>query len=210
MENYYAITIGRQLGSGGKFIGERLAQRLNIPCYDKELIHLAAQESGLEKTLFEKVDEKDSYSFMGKYFGFRSGFMGYSESNYLCNETLFQIQSDVIRKIAERESAIFVGRCADYILREHPRCLKVFMFSELNDRVARIMSSMNLSQADAAALIARIDKKRASYYNYYSQKVWGMAASYDLCFNSSKIDFERIVAVVEEYVSANFLSGKPL
>ncbi|MDR2496764.1 MAG: cytidylate kinase-like family protein [Tannerellaceae bacterium] len=207
MEQYYAITIGRQLGSGGKFIGEQLSQRLNIPCYDKELIQLASQESGLEKTIFERVDEKDSYSFMGKYFGFRSGFMGYSESNYLCNETLFQIQSDVIRKIAERESAIFVGRCADYILREHPRCLKVFILSDPEERIARIMSDMKLSHADAATFISRIDKKRASYYNYYSQKVWGMATSYDFCFNASKAGFDSIVAMIEGYVRAKYMSA---
>jgi cytidylate kinase len=206
MEKYYVITIGRQLGSGGKFIGEQLSQRLNIPCYDKELIQLASEESGLEKEIFEKADEKSSYSFMGKYFGFRSGFMGYSESNYLCNETLFQIQSDVIRKLAKRESAIFVGRCADYILREHPRCLKIFIFASPDDRISRIMRNTNNSHSEAATLMSSIDKKRASYYNYYSQKHWGMASSYDWCFNSSVITIDRIVLMIEEYVKEKFLS----
>ena len=205
MEKYF-ITIGRQLGSGGKFIGRQLSKRLNIPCYDKELIQLASQESGLGKEFFEKMDEKSSYSFLGKYFGFRSGFMGYSEINYLCNETLFKIQSDVIRDLAEKESGIFIGRCADYILRDFPNCLKIFVSATMKDRILRIVQDEKFTEKEAQAHIEQCDKKRSSYYNYYSNKIWGLASSYDLCFNSSFLSIEEIVDLIEEQVRKKFLN----
>jgi cytidylate kinase len=201
----YIITIGRQLGSGGKLIGKQLSKRLNIPCYDKELIQLASQESGLGKEFFEKIDEKSSYSFLGKYFGFRSGFMGHNEINYLCNETLFKIQSDVIRNLAEKEPGVFIGRCADYILRDFPNSLKIFINADLQDRILRIAEKENLSKKDAQTRIEKCDKKRAAYYHYYSNKVWGMASSYDLCFNSSFLSIEDIVTIVEEQVKGKFI-----
>ena len=204
MEKYF-ITIGRQLGSGGKLIGQHLSQRLDIPCYDKELIQLASRESGLGKELFEKFDEKDSYSFFGKYFGFRSGFMGYNEVNYLCNETLFKIQSDVIRNLAEKESCIFIGRCADYILRDFPNCLKIFICANIKDRILRIIQEENVTEKEAQTRIEQGDKKRSAYYNYYSNKIWGMASSYDLCFNSSFFNIEKIVELIEEQVKRKFL-----
>jgi len=204
MENY-TITIGRQLGSGGKRIGKLLAQRLNIPCYDKELLHMASLESGLGKDVFEDFDEKSSYSAFGKYFGYRSGFMGYNEINYLCNETLFKIQSDVIRKLAEKESCIFIGRCADYILRDVPKCLKIFVCADMTDRINRIAEDEKLTKKEAQARIAENDKKRPSYYSYYSNKVWGMAASYDLCISSSYMSLEEIADLIVEQVKMKFL-----
>jgi len=204
MEKYF-ITIGRQLGSGGKFVGRQLSQQLNIPCYDKELIQLASRESGLGREFFEKFDEKGSFSFFGKYFGFRSGFMGYNEGNYLCNETLFKIQSDVIRTLAEKESGIFIGRCADYILRDFNRCLKIFISAEMNDRVYRISKEEKLTGKEARVRAVQSDKQRSSYYNYYSNKVWGMATSYDLCLNSSFLSIEEIIGIIEEQVEKKFL-----
>ncbi|MDR3340933.1 MAG: cytidylate kinase-like family protein [Candidatus Symbiothrix sp.] len=202
--NHYIITIGRQLGSGGKNLGECLSKRLSIPCYDKELIQLASRESGLGREFFEKADEKSSFSLMGQYFGFRSGFMGYNANNYLCNETLFKIQSDVIKSLAEKESCIFVGRCADYILRDHPRCLSVFISADIKDRVQRIIQDSSLSEKDARLLIEQTDKKRSSYYNYYSNKIWGMATTYNVCFNSSVFGIDKIVSFIDEFVKNNF------
>jgi len=207
MEKYF-ITIGRQLGSGGKLTGQQLSQQLAIPCYDKELIQLASRESGLGREFFEKFDEKDSYSFWGKYFGFRSGFMGYNEVNYLCNETLFKIQSDVIRTLAEKESAIFIGRCADYILRDSPNCLKIFISANLKDRILRIMQDENRTEKEAQMRIEQTDKKRAAYYNYYSNKIWGMATSYDLCFNSSFLSIDEIVELIVNQIKNKFLKDK--
>jgi cytidylate kinase len=201
----YVITIGRQLGSGGKQIGTLLSQRLDIPCYDKELIQIASLESGLGKEFFERADEKTSFSLFGSYFGFRSGYMGAMGGNYLRNENLFKIQSDVILSLAEKGSCIFVGRCADYILRHHPHCLKVFISADLPDRVARVCAGNALSEKDALALIDQTDRQRAGYYNYYSNKTWGMAATYDLCINSSVFGVEQIIALIEEYIAAHFI-----
>ncbi|GHT39307.1 cytidylate kinase [Bacteroidia bacterium] len=195
MKEVTIITIGRQLGSGGKMIGGLLSERLGIPCYDKELIELAAAESGLGKEFFEKIDEKSSHSFLGNLFGFRSGFMGDNSGNYLSNEMLFKIQSDVIRDLAE-ESGIFVGRCADYILRTHPHCLKIFITANTEDRLSRLSRDHGISKEKAEALIEEIDRKRAAYYNYFSNKTWGMAASYDLCINSSVFSEEDIIGII--------------
>ncbi|GHT51760.1 cytidylate kinase [Bacteroidia bacterium] len=198
----YVITIGRQLGSGGKQIGELLSQQLGINCYDKELIRLASRESGLGKEFFENADENSSHGFFSTFFGFRSGYMG--DVNYLCNETLFKIQSDVIKDLAEKESCIFVGRCADYILRNHPQCLNVFITANREDRIQRICQTQRLTEKEAATLIEQTDKKRANYYNYYSNKVWGMATSYDLCINSSVFGMDKAITIIQEQVAANY------
>jgi len=205
MEKKYVITIGRQLGSGGKLTGELLSKKLSIPCYDKELIQLASKESGLGKEFFEKADEKSRIPIFGNYIGFRSGFTGNAEMNYLSNETLFKIQSDVIQNLAEKESCIFVGRCADYILRNHKRCLKIFISADMPDRIQRVCNNNSISEKEAKVLIEQTDKKRASYYNYFSNKVWGMAASYDICINSSVYGIDNIVDFVEDYVRHRFL-----
>jgi cytidylate kinase len=200
----YVITIGRQLGSGGKLIGELLSQKLGIPCYDKELIHLASRESGLGKEFFEKIDEKSSHSFFGNFFGFRSGYMGDNSGNYLCNETLFKIQSDVIKVLAEKESCIFVGRCADYILRNHPRCLTIFVTADTGDRIRRVSQNEPIAEKETRILIEQADKRRACYYNYYSNREWGKATSYDLCINSSVFGIDAIVLLIEAYIKKNF------
>jgi cytidylate kinase len=202
--NNYVITVGRQLGSGGKLVGELLSQNLGIPCYDKELIQLASRESGLGREFFEKADEKSSHSFFGNFFGFRSGYMGDNSGNCLCNETLFKIQSDVIKELAEKESCIFVGRCADYILRNHPRCLTIFVTANTEDRIRRINQDEHLAEKDARILIEQADKRRACYYNYYSNKEWGKATSYDLCINSSVFSINAIVLLIEVYIKQKF------
>ena len=178
MNTNFVINIGRQLGSGGREIGAELAKRLNIAFYDKELINIASKESGLSKHLFEEADEKASFSFSGGgLLGVRSSFMsdGYV-NNYLCNESLFKIQSDVIRELAEKQSCVFVGRCADYILRDHPQALNVFISAPLTDRIERVSKNHQLTEKKAKDFIEKTDKKRASYYNYYSNKRWGVDA----------------------------------
>ncbi|MDR0756663.1 MAG: cytidylate kinase-like family protein [Tannerella sp.] len=201
----YVITIGRQLGSGGRQLGAMLSQRLNIPCYDRELILIASQESGLCRDVFEKADEKNSYSFFGgSMFSFRSGLFGDSTHNYLGNETLFKIQSDIIRQLSERGNCIFVGRCADYVLREHPRLLRIFVSASMHDRIRRLANDMQTGEKDARALIEQTDRKRADYYNYYSNRTWGAAASYDVCMNSSLLGLEEMAAFISGVVARKF------
>lgn len=202
MNEKFIINIGRQLGSGGREIGERLATELNISYYDKELIKLASQESGLCKEFFEKADEKASQGLIGGLFGMRFPFVTESAmpySNCLSNDALFKIQSDVIRKLAEEKSCLFVGRCADYILRDNPRCVNVFISASLEDRIERVMNRHHITREDAEDLIEKVDKKRASYYNYYSYNTWGAAATYHLCIDSSVLGVEGTVEFIREF-----------
>ena len=142
MNEHYVINLGRQLGSGGKEIGEKLAKTFGIAFYDKELIKLASDESGLCKEFFEKADERASQSIIGGLFGTRFPFISDGAIPYgscLSNDSLFKIQSDVIRELAERQSCLFVGRCADYILRDHPRCVNIFVSASKEARIERLM-----------------------------------------------------------------------
>ena len=197
---HYAINIGRQFGSGGREIGKILAERLGISFYDKELITIASQKSGLSKEFFEKADEKASRSFAGGLIGLRSTFIGdeYVE-NYLGNESLFRIQSDVIKDINKKEPAVFVGRCADYVLRDNHCAINIFISSETSSRIKRVANRKNISARKAKELIDKTDKKRASYYNYYSNKKWGRAETYHLSINSS-IGIEKSVDVIEHFL----------
>ncbi|MDL2213443.1 cytidylate kinase-like family protein [Bacteroides sp. OttesenSCG-928-N06] len=202
MDAKFVINIGRQLGSGGKEIGEKLAKHLDISFYDKELINLASKESGLCEEFFEKADEKPSQTIIGGFFGsrfslFTDNAMPYA--NYLSNDALFKIQSDVIRKLAAEKSCLFVGRCADYILRDHPRAVNVFIASSVEDRIKRLIGNNNITEEEARDLIHRTDKKRSEYYNYYSYKVWGAASTYHLCVDSSVLGIEETVLFIEEF-----------
>ncbi|KAA6300347.1 MAG: Cytidylate kinase [Candidatus Ordinivivax streblomastigis] len=203
MPSTYAINIGRQLGSGGREIGEKLARQLGISFYDKELINLASEESGLCKEFFEKADERASQSFSGGLFGMR--FPAYFDDasisyfNYLNNDALFKIQSDVIRQLASEKSCLFVGRCADYILRDNPNCVNIFISSPIQNRIERLCRTIQFSESEAKDMIRRSDKHRPEYYNYYSYKTWGAATTYHLCMDSSILGIEDTVSFIKEF-----------
>lgn len=204
MNGNFVINIGRQLGSGGKEIGEKLAARLGVDFYDKELINLASEESGLCKEFFEKADEKASQGIIGGLFGMRFPFISEGAipcTNCLSNDALFKIQSDVIRHLAANKSCVFVGRCADYILREHPRCVNIFISSSREDRIARLCRIHSITQEEAEGKMNKADKKRSEYYNYYSYKAWGAAATYHLCIDSSVLGIEGTVGFLQEFVA---------
>ena len=203
MNDNYVINIGRQLGSGGKEIGEKLAISLGIGFYDKELINLASEESGLCREFFEKADEKASQGIIGGLFGMRFPFISEAAMpgvNCLSNDALFKVQSDVIRRLASEKSCLFVGRCADYILRDHPRCVNVFISASPEDRIARLCRIHCINEEVAEAMIEKADKKRSEYYNYYSYKTWGAAATYHLCIDSSVLGIDETVEFVKEFV----------
>lgn len=204
MNEHFIINIGRQLGSGGKDIGEIIARRLGIKLYDKELINLAAEQSGLCAEFFEKADEKESRNVLSTMIGYlRSPFSGGCSNvpNVLSNDALFKIQSDVIRDLAEHESCIFVGRCADYILRDHPRRVDVFISSDDEARVRRICGRTGCTAEEARTQMERGDAQRADYYNYYSSKTWGAAATYHLCINSTVFGDEGTADFILEFAS---------
>ncbi|MBP3471221.1 MAG: cytidylate kinase-like family protein [Paraprevotella sp.] len=201
----FVINVGRQLGSGGRYIGERLAKAFDIKFYDKELLELAAQESGFNKKFFERTDEEHNlFQQLASAFPFlNSGINPYD--NMLSSESLFKIQSDAIRKAAEQQSCVFVGRCADYILRDNPRCVNIFISANLNDRIKRICQLTGITEAEAEKRIMEGDKRRAAYYNYYSAGEWGKAETYHLCINSSVLGLERTTEYIQEFITQKLM-----
>ena len=188
----FVINIGRQLGSGGRTVGEIIARRLGVKLYDKELINLAARESGICPEFFEKADEKESRGVISTVVGYlRAPFVGDDGgvTNVLSNDALFKIQSDVIRAVAARESAVFVGRCADYILRENPRCVNVFLTADDADRIGRIRSRQGCTAEEARAMMERVDARRASYYTYH------------LCVSTSPLGDEGTADFILEFAA---------
>lgn len=203
MQPSFVINIGRQIGSGGKAVGEIVARRLGIRLYDKQLINLAAEQSGLGAEFFERADEHRARGAFATLLGYLRTPFGCEggERNVLCNEALFKIQSDVIRDLAARESCLFVGRCADYILRDHPRCVNVFVTGADEDRCRRICERRGCTESEARAFMARIDAGRAAYYNYYSRGTWGVAATYHLCVDSSSLGIEGTADLIVDFAA---------
>ena len=193
------ITIARQYGSGGRTIGKKLAESLNIPFYDKELIAMAAKKSGLSQEVFEKADEKATssllYSLVMGTDNFGSHFS--TVSDMPINDRLFMIQSDIIQHAALEGPCVIVGRCADYVLREHPNCFHVFIRAEHDDRVKRIVEEYGDPAAKADDLLQKKDKQRANYYNFYSNKKWADMNNYDLVVNSSLFGIDGSIDVIK-------------
>lgn len=205
MTERYVITIGRQLGSGGREIGQKLSERLGIAFYDKELIRIASQQSGLKEEFFERVDEQKHFSLFPGILGLRNSLADDFFSNYyLSNESLFRIQSEVIKKLAAQGPCIFVGRCADYVMKDKKECLNLFISSDMNDRIRRIAASHNIPEGKAKDLVERTDKGRSGYYNYFSGKTWGAAESYHLCINSSLLGIDETVSLIGRVAELRF------
>ncbi len=192
------ITISRQYGSGGHEVGERLARQLDIPFYDKALIAMAAKQSGFSEEVFADADEKATSSLlysmvMGNY-GFGARIPGLGEMPI--NDKLFIIQSDIIKKAAESGSCVIIGRCADYILRDFPHCLNVFIHADKAARVARIVAKNLCEEKKAPDFITKKDKQRANYYNFYSNKRWDDLSNYNLTLDTSKFTIEQAVEMI--------------
>ncbi len=198
MENNTIITIGRQFGSGGREVGKKLASSLNIPFYDRDLIALAAEKSGYNREILEEADEKASNIFLQSFTAtsFASGSRVSLPTEISLNDKLFFAQADIIKSLADKGSCVLVGRCADYILRERSGCVNVFIHADLEKRIERVARLYNLSPSAAKSIIHKTDKKRASYYNYYSNKEWSDVKSYDLSINSVALGIDCTVDVI--------------
>lgn len=210
-KNNLVITIGRQFGSGGRELGKKLADRLGIKYYDKELLCEAAKNAGVSEEFFEKSDEKFPRFFSG-LFSFTMGYNPYtlySGSTSISDDSLYKAQSDFIRSVADKESCVIVGRSADYVLRDHDRVVNLFVHAPIDDCVKRIMRRGDkTSEEKARAMAEKTNKLRANYYNFYTDKNWGDASSYDLTFDSSLMDMDDIVEVVAEYINRRFKDWK--
>lgn len=198
------ICVGRQLGSGGCEIAKILSERFGCKYYDTELINMAAERSGFNPRIFEKQDE--SYGLLKSLFGSFSGRLGRTSSNFYNNsmsqESLFQVQSEVIWKAAKEDNCVFVGRCADYILRTKPGLVSIFITADKDERIQCVAQEKNCDKETAWKYIQKAESARAGYYNYYTSRKWGAAENYDICVNSSIMGIERTAELIEKLINA--------
>ena len=194
------INIGRQLGSGGRAVAQLLAKEFDARFYDKELLLLAAKESGFAPEFFEQNDEHKG--FLRSLFHLHAPHV--SDNNFYTNnfsqEGLFKIQSDVIRKVAQEGSCVFVGRCADYVLRDFPNVFNVFVTASMDFRIDHVAERHQCSREEARKIIEKEEADRASYYNYYTGKKWGAAESYHLCIDASLLGIEQTARFIAQYI----------
>ena len=198
------INVGRQIGSGGHIIAERLAEDFGCKCYDRELLNLAAKESGFSEKFFEQNDEQKG--FFQSLFHTHLPFL--SDNNFYHNdfsqEGLYKFQSDAIKKAADEGSCVFVGRTADYVLREYENVVNVFITADMEDRIRAVGGRRGITPEAARKYIESHEDERASYYNYYTGKKWGHSESYDLCVNSSHLGLEETERFIAEFIKRKF------
>ncbi len=202
MGSYDIYTIGREFGSFGKQVGEKLAEKLGIKFYDKELLQIASKESGFCEEIFENHDEKPTSSFLYSLVVDTCSGGSFTSTPFLdmpLNQKVFLAQFETIKKIASQESCVIVGRCADYALADEKRCINIFIRADMKDKIKRISQRLDLTENKAKDLIQKNDKQRASYYNYYTNKKWGDSRSYDLCLNTSQISIDDAADLIIKY-----------
>jgi cytidylate kinase len=202
MSSNYIITISRQYGSGGHDIGKALADKLGIPFYDKELISIAAKESGVSPEVFNDVDEKATNSLL---YSLSTGLYSYGNNfssigDLPVNDRLYILQHKIIKDLADKGSFVVVGRCADYVLKGNPKVINVFIYADIESRVKRALERNEIDPARAKQAVQKADKRRANYYSFYSGKKWGLADNYDLCINTTHISTEQAADIISEYL----------
>ena len=195
-------TIGREFGSGGREVGEKLAAKLGIKLYDKELLQQAAKDSGFCEEIFENHDEKPTNSFLYSLVMDTYSVSGYSAAPFLdmpLNHKVFLAQFETIKKIAEKESCVIVGRRADYALSDNPDCINIFIHADLDVRIKNVSRNLNITENKARDIINKTDKQRASYYNYYTSKKWGDSKSYNLSLDAGKLGTDNCVEMILKF-----------
>ena len=194
------VTIGRQFGSGGREIGKKVAQALNIPYYDKELLAVAAKESGLSLEFLRSFDEKHSNSFLYSLVMGHQGFV--SAPGATVDQMAAKAQRDAVRAVADKGSCVIVGRCADYILRDKPGLLRVFVWADQDARIRRVCRRDGVTEKEAAEKLRKMDKERAAYYNFHTDRKWSAADTYDLCINSAYQGTDAAAELILRFVKA--------
>lgn len=202
MSDKIILTFARQFGSGGHEVAEKVAKLLNIDFYDKELIAIAAKESGLSEHLFDGLEEKPTNSLLySLVMGLQSGSSTYCRyGDVTGSDNIFRIQSQVIRSIAEKESCVIVGRCSDYVLRNEENLVSVFVRAGIDFRTERIMKSCDMKEKSALDYILKTDKRRSSFYNFYTNRIWGSVDNYDISVNTERVDTDGAAQVIVDYV----------
>ncbi len=200
------ITISRHYGSGGKTVGEMLAKRLNIPCYDRNIMRLASDISGIDEGMFGEVDEKLKSSPLFRISSkiYKGQLIPPESDEFVSNDNLFNYQAKVIKELAKEESCVIIGRCADFVLKDMDHVVRVFVHAPHPFCFEKAMEVNGGSEKDVEKLIAKTDKYRADYYTYYTGKQWNDARNYDLCLDSSKLGFEKCVEEILSYINIRF------
>ena len=208
----FVVTVARSFGSGGRIIGKMLARKLDVDYYDSELIRLASEESGINLELFGKADERVKTNLFRRYNRSYGEYLIPPDSDeFVSDDNLFNYQAKIIRDLGQKKNCVIIGRCADYILRDHPRAVNVFVTGAPEDRVRRLCEQENVTHEDAEAQMERTDDRRASYYDYFSSGKWGEAATYHLCIDSSVLGIEGTADFIREFAERKLkmnLSGR--
>ena len=205
MENI-VITIARQYGSGGKTVGGMVADRLGIPCYNREILRMASDESGINEKLFAQADEKIKKSALFRISKsvYEGELLPPDSDDFVSTRNLFNYQAKIIKKLAETESCVIVGRCADYILRNYPNVMSVFVHAPHDFCMEQAMLRSSMTEREMEKFIAKTDKYRGEDYHYYTGQEWSSALHYDLCLDSSKLGFDKCVDAILAYRNIRF------
>lgn len=200
------ITIARQYGSGGRLIGKMLSEELGIPYYDRQLLQLASDDSGINEKLFANADEKVKTTAL-----FRIAKKVYSgelippdKEDFVSNDNLFNYQAKIIKELAEEDSCVIIGRCADFVLKDYDNVISVFIHADEDKCAARIGEIRHLEPKELRKHMAEVDKRRGMYYKYYTGKDWADARNYDLCLDSGKIGYRGCVEAIKEQIRLRF------
>lgn len=206
MDKQIVITIARQYGSGGRTIGEMLAEDIGVHYYDKELLKLASEDSGINERLFVNADEKIKLTKLFKTVKnvYKGQLIPPESDNFVSDDNLFNYQAKVIKQLAEEESCVIIGRCADYVLKDYDNVLSVFIHAPKDYCMEQAAKKLSLPSRELEKYIAKTDKRRAEYYKFYTGREWTDARNYDLCLDSSKLGFERCVEEIKAYLKVRF------
>ena len=196
------ITIARQYGSGGKTVGEMLAKEMGIPFYNDNLLKMASEESGISEQLFRQLDEKLKNSLFNRvsldiYTG---ELIPPESSDFVSEKNLFNYQAEIIKRLAKTQSCVIIGRAADFILKDYPNVVSVFVHGSKEFNLARAMEYNSMTEEEMKKFIVKTDKYRADYYKHYTGREWTDARNYDLCLNSSKLGFQKCVEEIQAYI----------
>lgn len=202
----YVITIARGYGSGGRTIGKMLAEELGINFYDREILRLASDDSGINEELFARADEKLKGSLLYKVAKnvYKGELIPPESDKFVSNQNLFNYQAKVLKELAEKESFIVIGRCADYVLKDIPNLIRIFVHAPLDHCIDVVEDMSSMSRKEIEQFILKTDKYRADYYNYYTGNNWNDARNYDLCLNTQELTFDKCVEIVKNFMHVRF------